>query len=292
MNILTLSLTNQDGPLIRGITGVDDHWSVYDFVNVVCNKDIKDSYGRITFARLTHPTSENAKEVQSLCQYLRFPGVGQRDTPTMTLRGLQRLLMILGGKVAAEYRALVESTFTRVMAGDRSLIQVIQANAESTSPVQQAFRQALASEPADGGLERVSGVKRDRWNDLEYTKQRVGLIKDSTELYSQICADPHIDERARVFFKDTLMNQLLLENSSPTSVPLTISTVAAELGLNLSSTQLQSVGHDVATAYFVKNGKKPEKHQQMIGAALRPVNSYTQADRELVEAALKNFKGK
>lgn len=61
----------------------------------------------------------------------------------MTIRGLQRLLMILGGKVAAEIRKLVEGTFTRVIAGDQSLIEVINANAASDAPVQQAFCQAL-----------------------------------------------------------------------------------------------------------------------------------------------------
>lgn len=67
----------------------------------------------------------------------------------MTIRGLQRLLMILGGKVAAEFRQIVEGTFTRVMAGDQSLIEVMNTNAVSQEPVQQAFRQALAQEPVE-----------------------------------------------------------------------------------------------------------------------------------------------
>ena len=68
----------------------------------------------------------------------------------MSIRGLQRLLMILGGKVAAEFRAIVETTFTRVMAGDTSLIKVIQANAKSNAPIQQAFRNGLANDPNPG----------------------------------------------------------------------------------------------------------------------------------------------
>jgi hypothetical protein len=42
----------------------------------------------------------------SNCRHFQFPGQGQRLTPCMTIRGLQHLLMILGGKVAAEYRAI------------------------------------------------------------------------------------------------------------------------------------------------------------------------------------------
>jgi len=52
----------------------------------------------------------------------------------MTIRGLQRLLMILGGKVAAEYREIVESVFTRYTAGDTSLIEEVRANAASDAP--------------------------------------------------------------------------------------------------------------------------------------------------------------
>ena len=55
-------------------------------------------------------------------------------TPCMTIRGLQRLLMILGGKVAAEYREIVEGVFTRYMAGDTSLIEEVRANAASDAP--------------------------------------------------------------------------------------------------------------------------------------------------------------
>ena len=47
----------------------------------------------------------------------------------MTICGLQRLLMILGGRVAAEYREIVEGVFTRYMAGDVSLIEEVRDNA-------------------------------------------------------------------------------------------------------------------------------------------------------------------
>ena len=282
MSVLTLCLTSDDARSVRGMVGPDgvERWSVYDFINAVCGKEAGNTYANTVFCRLVKDGSEHKMEVTSSCSDLKFPGRGQRDTPTMTLRGLQRLLMILGGKVAAEYRALVEGTFTRVMAGDRSLIQVIEANAASTSPVQQAFQRALASEPADAGLERVSGVKRDRWDNLRF-------IKESTELYSHICADTHMDERARLFFKDSLMNQLMLEDKpGQASTPLTISTVAAEMGLSLSTLELQSVGHDVVRAYKAKHGEAPAKHEQLCGGAIRKVNSYTQTDRALVEAAL------
>ncbi len=81
----------------------------------------------------------------------------------MTIRALQRLLMILGGKVAAEFSEIIEETFTRVMAGDQILIEVINANAVSQAPVQQAYRVALAQEPVAPVLDELClGKKRER----------------------------------------------------------------------------------------------------------------------------------
>jgi hypothetical protein len=58
----------------------------------------------------------------------------------MTLQGLQRLLVILGGKVAAEFRQIVEGVFTRYMTGDISMIEEIRSNAASDAPIHQAYR--------------------------------------------------------------------------------------------------------------------------------------------------------
>ena len=64
------------------------------------------------FTRYTKEGSQYAFEVVTLCHNLKFNGSGEKETPCMTLRGLQRLLLILGGKVASQYREIVESVFT------------------------------------------------------------------------------------------------------------------------------------------------------------------------------------
>ena len=87
MNVLFLSITSADGPVIRGMTASDgaEQWSVYDFINLVCGKNLKDSYGRVLFSRFINESSEYSQEVVTLCNNLKFPGSGQRDTPTMTI---------------------------------------------------------------------------------------------------------------------------------------------------------------------------------------------------------------
>lgn len=97
----------------------------------------------------------------------------------MNIRGLQRLLMILGGKVAAEYRELAEGTLSRVIAGDQSLIEVINANAASNAPVPQAFRAALAQDPVAPVLDELClGKKRERDDllfDMEMAERKAAL---------------------------------------------------------------------------------------------------------------------
>ena len=108
MSSLALNLTSDAS--VRGMVAPDGshRFSVYDFICVAAQKPISSNYGRVAYARLIDDSSEYKNELVSACYNLKFPGSGQRDTPTMTLRGLQRLLLILGTKVAAEFRALLE----------------------------------------------------------------------------------------------------------------------------------------------------------------------------------------
>jgi hypothetical protein len=91
----------------------------------VCEYSSKGSSAKQSFAQLIADGSEFKTELETLFRYLKFPGTGQRETPVMDIMGLQRLLMILGSKVAAEVRELVADTFTRVAKGDMSLIEVV-----------------------------------------------------------------------------------------------------------------------------------------------------------------------
>jgi hypothetical protein len=122
----------------EGVDEKDKWWfSVYDFINFVCDKYHNRTYAHTAFLRLTKDGSEHQNEVLSNCRHCKFPGERQRNTPCMTLRGLQRLLMILGGKVAAEYQAIAEGIFTRYTAGDASLLEEIRANAASNARLTQ-----------------------------------------------------------------------------------------------------------------------------------------------------------
>jgi len=126
---LKLSLDG-NASTIRGTVLQDGEqvFSVSDFINTVCAKDPRHAYGRITFGRLISDGSEYQQELWSLCKYIKFPEQRQRATPVMNIRGLQRLLMILGGKVAKVFRDEALLILQRYLAGDTTLCDEIQEN--------------------------------------------------------------------------------------------------------------------------------------------------------------------
>jgi hypothetical protein len=66
--------------------------------------------------------------------------------------------------------------------------------------------------------------------------------------------------------------------------PLAISAVAQELGMQLSNDQLIKAGAAVARLYRGKHHTEPPKKHR---GEERSINAYTEADRELIVAALK-----
>lgn len=296
---------------LRGMISPDGMqvFSVYDFICVACQKPTSSNYGRLVYSRLISDGSEYRDEVVASCYNLQFPGSGQRVTPTMTIRGLQRLLMILGGKVASEFRTLAESTFTRVMAGDTSLIEVIKTNAISDAPVNQAFRQALEQEPIPPMLsdeERKRKAERDNMLfDLEM-RERLSKVKDAevarintfANTMQMLNPDWKRDTRLRLSVEDSLKTTVLGRNmlaitdgSVPLTQSLSVGEVAQKMGYNLSHGDSVAIGRLVSRAYVLKHGSKPSKHRQWVDGAEREINSYTEADRALIEEAIRERMG-
>ena len=150
---LAIRLTSGDKDPIRGMKtpGGRSLFSVYD---AMWNTGAYPSYAAVktAWARLTQ--SEFQEEVRAITTYLKFPGPGQRDTPCMDIRGLQRLIALLGGKIGVEYRRLAEMTLTRLIAGDISLAEEVQTNAASDAPISVLAREALAHPSvADGAAD-------------------------------------------------------------------------------------------------------------------------------------------
>jgi hypothetical protein len=77
----------------------------------------------------------------------------QERSRLITLKNAISLIMILPGKIAKQTRALFADIIQRYIAGDRTMIIEIDANAASTSPIAQ-LAQASVDQDCDAGVKR------------------------------------------------------------------------------------------------------------------------------------------
>lgn len=297
---------------LRGKQDDNGMWwfSVYNFINFVCDKEEGSSYHYVTWKRLVSETSEHRDEVLTHCKYLKFAGSGQRDTPCMTIKGLQRLLMLLGGKVAGEYRQIVEGVFTRYMAGDTSLVEEIRANAASDAPVQQLCRNALEHEaPAALGKRKLDELqmeerrlvleeKRFALEEKQAQEKFLLVRSEAVEKMNSVMEklDPNWkrDEAFVRRVKDYVQNGAagaeqrlaITAGGEQASAPLSISDVAMEMKARLSDKELQDAGRAMRKLYLDEFGVEPVKGVFWHNGREIPCNTYNASHREMMERAI------
>lgn len=301
---------------VRGATTYDAKqvFSVYDSIALFCGKN--EGYARTTWFRLMSEKSEYKEELEALVYSVTLRNAANNkpyDTPCMTLRGLQRLVMILGGKVAGDFRAIVEGVFTRYNAGDMSMIEEIRENAASDAPIHQAYRQALVQEPVVDAAGNKRQLEREdllfeleiqeRKLALEERKSRMGVdlqeknlqvVQTFSGLMTSLNPDWKSDARLRLQIEDSMKTamfggqQALITNgeSLASSRSISVSQVAQELGVRLNHSDSIAIGRAVAAQYREQRGEPPSKHRQWMDGAEREVNSYTERDRHLVEGVV------
>ena len=243
----------------------------------------------------------------------------------MTFTDALELVMLLPGKVAKETRAKFVDIIKKYLAGDQSLIREVEANAQSSAPISQMARAALAAEAMPVQNE-ISLPNKRKLEELEIAKLEADIgsrraeteakrvetearrhlvnhehITKCTASYQDMCKDTVMDERARLIFKDLYLNmamlreqpvaagggQALLANGPSPNKPISLSLVAGELGLKIPSNELISIGGELKKRYVEKHGKSPPKHDQLCDGRVTKVNSYLESDRPLVEEVLR-----
>lgn len=107
----------------------------------------------------------------------------------------------------------------------------------------------------------------------------------------------NLDERTRLMMQDSLQNSILntafttglkkaITNGPSASKPISIASVASELGFRPTTEDAKRIGLDLRKRYLKQHGKPPPKHDQLCDGRVTLVNSYTEQDRPLVEEAL------
>jgi hypothetical protein len=231
-------------------------------------------------------------------------GTGNSKTKLVTFKDAIQLVMILPGLVAKETRAQFAAIIERYLAGDQSMHAEIEGNASSSSPIAQLARHSLGIEKEDAA---TLGFKRRR-EELELLKMeeeikamaQTRILTAGAEL--ERYRDPkrsNLDERTRLMLQDSLQNSILntpftcgtsakaiTDGKVSPNKPISIASVAKELGYNPNTNESKSIGVDLRKRYIKEHGKPPPKHDQLCDGRVTLVNSYTEQDRALVVAAL------
>ena len=196
----------------------------------------------------------------------------------VTLKDAITLIMVLPGKMAKELR----SQFADI--------------------IHDYIKQNFEPELDDQGS--LVGFKRRR-EELELFKLEEEIktmaqarMTNLRSEYNLVCTDTTMDERARLLFKDTYMNMLLnsqqpnglaIGNGPSPNAPISISSVAKELGYNANKEDCQCIGRDLGKRYRQMHGQPPPKHDQLCDGRVTSVNSYTEKDRPLVVEAVQAY---
>jgi hypothetical protein len=172
-------------------------------------------------------------------------------------------------------------------------------------------------EPAGEVLDVQSIARKRRIEELEIVRLEVEIeskklanvsmsrehLVSVTLQYRELCQDTVMDERARLMLKDSFLNMAmafqnpaggqgqLTNGNAPNGVspnkPISLSSVAVDLGLKIPDNEFITIGKEVSSRYFQRHGRKPPKHEQLIRGKVTHVNSYTESDRSLVEEVLR-----
>ena len=284
----------------------EQYLSVRDLISVICGKTNKEA----SQTWIRDIDNEQKAELSSFCGNFQFPGRGQSEQPVIQFQGAIKLLMWLPGEQAKQFRSKASDIITRYFAGDKTLLAEVYANAESQGVINQAARAALPPVQADEveddhtrkrkALDIAAQEEAVEMSRIDRHRKTIQLQKDLMEMYALVSPGGQLDDRTRLHFKDIIVNlssaaagnYMAITNGEAKSqnAPLTISTIAAELGLRFTTDELKSIGAKVSKLYHAKHGTGPSKHEQPCGGAVRLVCSYTERDRDIVEQALREYK--
>jgi hypothetical protein len=226
------------------------------------------------------------------------------------------LIMVLPGKIAKEIRsqfaAIIEDYIQKHAVTDEEGTVHIPAPAACDAPDKkrqlqmEEFEMQIVMDERKQQLSMM--VSEAQMKAADAQMKVMSVQKMLMDTYALLCPNQVMDDRARLLFKDNILNlasqstparaQLAIEDGgvgggvsagvSPNK-PITISTLAAEIGYRFDNGQLQKIGKKAAAAYREKYSESPPKHEQMVGQASIMVNSYTERDRGLLEGVIVDF---
>ena len=211
--------------------------------------------------------------------------------------------MVLPGKAAKEVRIKAADILTRYFAGDSSLIDEVQANADSDAPINQMARSALGKRSADvEDLERTTRIKRLQLENLELEMSiRSKYAETQTvfmEAYRSLCPGKILDDRAQTMFRDSFLNMAFQDQSQkaisngeePKPPPmLTMSELADRLSIRLSAGDRIKLGKTVKKWYKKEYDENPPTALKFVNGHNTPVCVYPERDWPVINEIISKY---
>lgn len=247
---------------------------------------------------------------------------GGPKTKLVSFRDAIELAMVLPGKVAKETRTKFTDIIHRYLAGDTSLIVEILENAASSSPIAQLARETLETTNVEIHTKRQLERDESRYEvEIAENKRRVVMIQLETQsaivntqlaivnaqsammdAYVRLCPNQVLDDRARLMFKDNMLNLIMSTGPSLKTIQngdqevdaqegedMTISTFAMRQGKRYDNKALQSIGRYMSDMYKKRYGERASLHEQFTDGAVRDVRSYKKKDHDLLLEAFRLY---
>jgi hypothetical protein len=242
----------------------------------------------------------------------KMPGSGNSRTKLVSFKNAILLIMVLPGKTAKE---------TRVQFAD--IIRAHLANGSSSNAITQLARDSIADDPStlsqvkrpiecDAGICNLDADERKAKIALmnaeaslktaEANQKNVHSHKELLAAYLSVCSHTALDDTAKAAFKASMLSTIspmgvpsrvplvhkLLH--APGEEPINISSVAADMGFQLTVDELKAIGCSLSKAYIERYNVKPSQHvQQVAQGKMIYVNSYTKRDIDLMKTAISEF---
>jgi hypothetical protein len=286
--------------------------SVLDVVQLVTK------CSQVSASRVFQRLSEHHPDLLASRVHFKFPGQGQRPTPVATVMTLCEIAWLLPGKNAAVFRREGASTLCRALGGDLTLIEEIRARHGDIGAEEQAILlegTGVSVQEANGEVHQLELAERQ----LALAERRMKLALDSklaehTLLLGsldvserlKIFANGETDARFRMALLDASKNVVLLSvpgsggtlaitgftttTGTDDTKPISVSSVAADLGKRLSTRELSEIGRVVAASYReAHDGESPPQHDGFANGHIVKINSYFEKDRALIADAIESY---
>ena len=152
-------------------------------------------------------------------------------------------------------------------------------------------RTALEQEPVTLGKRKVI-------DEMEYAERHENLRRtrmDTVHRFAEVMSmldedwkdDTRLLQQTKDFCKNGLLSQQLLLTDEEPAPTLYMTDVARDLDIKLQPGDTSVIGKALKKLYQQKHTSEPMQHMQFIDGAERKVNVYTEADRDLMEEAIK-----